>query len=116
MRVINKTPHEIIVIKQGGNVIFPIEGQPARVESKTVIVESIQCEQGAVPVVDVTFSGVTQNLPEKQVGTIYIVSMITCQANPDRSDLYVVGDTVRDTSGRIIGTRALARNPYYKSK
>jgi len=51
---------------------------------------------------------VTGYCPEPQEGTIFIVSALTAQAVPDRQDVFIVDDAVRDDQGRIIGARALA--------
>lgn len=41
--------------------------------------------------------------------TLLIVSRLVAEACPERDDLVVPDDTVRDDAGRIIGCRALAR-------
>lgn len=55
------------------------------------------------------FYGNPVGLPEPKTDTIYIVSALTAKAAPNREDLYIVDDSVRDESGRIIGCRALAQ-------
>jgi len=52
--------------------------------------------------------GIVTNLPDSQQDTIYIVSALVAQAVPDRPDVFIVDDTVRDGHGRIIGAKALA--------
>ncbi len=56
--------------------------------------------------------GETENLPPQREGIYYIVSNLVAQANPDRRDLLIVDDTVRDEQGRIIGCKSLSLNPY----
>lgn len=54
--------------------------------------------------------GAVYGLPEPQADTIYIVSAIVAQAVADtRDDVYIVDETIRDKSGRIIGCNALAK-------
>lgn len=53
--------------------------------------------------------GKVENLPEPQEGVVYVVSALVAQAVPDREDVFIPDDTVRDEQGRIIGVRALAR-------
>jgi hypothetical protein len=62
---------------------------------------------GGIPVNKSKF-GEVENLPEPQEGTIYIVSALTAQAVPERKDVYITDDAVRDEQGRVIGCRALA--------
>ena len=61
-----------------------------------------------IPINSTTFGDV-ENLPDPQEDTIYIVSVITAKACPDRNDVFITDDAVRDEEGRVIGCRALAR-------
>jgi hypothetical protein len=72
------------------------------VQVGTVTVDGI-----SVPVNRTQF-GVVTGLPDPQPDTIYIVSAVVAQAVPDRPDVFIVDDAVRDEQGRIIGARALA--------
>jgi hypothetical protein len=72
-----------------------------------VQVDTVTVDGISVPVNQTRF-GEVFGLPEPQPDTIYVVSALVAQAVPDRSDVFVVDDTVRDEQGRIIGCRALA--------
>lgn len=105
MRIINLTPHSITFVDDAGNTVLTVEpsGQIARC---SVTREKIRDING-IPVNKSRF-GKVENLPEPQEGTIFIVSALTAQAVPERQDVFIVDDAVRDDQGRIIGCRALA--------
>lgn len=105
MRIINLTPHSITFVDTTGNTILTVEpsGQVARCAVNREKVGDIN----GIPVNKSRFGNV-ENLPEPQEGTIYIVSALTAQAVPEREDVFITDDAVRDEQGRIIGCRALA--------
>lgn len=105
MKMINLTPHAISFLDKDNNLItcVPSAGV-ARAAQKRVPVSTVN---GIV--VNRTEYGEAEGLPDPAKDTIYIVSVLTAQAAPDRDDLYIVDDTVRDEQGRIIGCRALAQ-------
>jgi len=49
-----------------------------------------------------------ENPVDPRPDTIYVVSALVAQAVPERQDVFIVDDAVRDDQGRIIGARALA--------
>ena len=102
---VNLTPHSITFVDDAGNTVLTVEpsGQIARC---SVTREKIG-EINGIPINKSQF-GKVENLPEPAEGTIYIVSALTAQAVPDRQDVYITDDAVRDDQGRIIGCRALA--------
>lgn len=53
-----------------------------------------------------SYSGKPSGSPEYDPDTVYIVSAFVKSALPDRADLVVPSDPVRDPDGRIIGCRA----------
>ena len=108
-RIINLTPHTITFVDDVGNIVLTVEplGQVARCAASRVQVDTVTVDGIAIPVNRTQFGEVT-GLPEPQEGTIYIVSSLTAQAVPEREDVFIVDDSVRDEQGRIIGVRALA--------
>jgi hypothetical protein len=104
--IINLTPHSITFVDDAGNTVLTIKpsGQVARCSVTREKVGTI----AGIPVNRSRF-GKVENLPEPQEGTIYIVSSLTAQAVPDRKDVFITDDAVRDEQGRIIGCRALAQ-------
>ena len=110
MQIINLTPHELNLMPAGPTgpvVTIPPSGQVARCATYRVQADTVTVDGISVPVNQTRF-GEVDNLPEPQPDTIYIVSALTAQAVPERSDVFVVDDAVRDDQGRIIGARALA--------
>lgn len=62
---------------------------------------------GDVQIVD--GEGNVYPMPEICDDTIYIVSALVARACSDRSDFFIVNDTVRDNGGRIIGCKSFGR-------
>ena len=58
-----------------------------------------------IPLLLSTYQG-TVNLPEQSADTMYVVSSIVRQQNPDRSDLLSPAKLIRDARGVIIGCGA----------
>ena len=95
----NYTPQDINMID---GATFASQGV-ARVSTETVNYTMID----NVQIVKVTF-GQVQGLPEPSEGDFFIVSQIVKSALPNRSDLLVPAELVRDNEGRIIGCKSLA--------
>ncbi|QHZ53385.1 hypothetical protein [Paenibacillus larvae] len=104
-RIINLTPHEVTIMDDQKQVVqrIPSSGN-ARVQQTREVIGEIN----DIPVNQLAY-GETEDLPEPQEGVVYIVSSLTAQAVPGRTDIYVPDDLVRDEAGRIIGCRALGR-------
>lgn len=103
--LINLTPHAITILDKDDNVILTIPSSGiARAEQTRERIGDI----GGIPV-SKTGYGKVVNLPNPKAGIAYIVSVLTAQAAPDRKDLYIVDEMVRDEGGNIIGCRALAQ-------
>jgi hypothetical protein len=103
MPVINMTPHDVNVIEDGiVKTTFPASGMQVRLSSQTVdtgkIVDGVR--------ITTTELGEPQGLPEFKEGTFLIVSLIVKNSLPQRSDLLVPAEAVRDEQGRIIGCQS----------
>lgn len=105
MTIVNLTPHTLNFLDEENKPVLTVEpsGQVARCKVNRKTVNTIN----GIPVNKTVF-GKVENLPEKKEGTIYIVSALTAQAVPDRTDVFITDDAVRDEQGRIIGCRAIA--------
>ena len=104
-KMINLTPHAINFLDKNNNLAACIPSSGiARATQKRVPIGTIN---GIT--VNKTEYGAVEGLPEPEYGTIYIVSVLTAQAAPYRSDLYCVDDTLRSDQGQIIDCRALAQ-------
>ncbi|MCK9597609.1 MAG: hypothetical protein M0R06_01135 [Sphaerochaeta sp.] len=83
---------------------FAPSGQTIRLEMETEPRRPID----GIPTSVIKF-GEPIGLPEQADGVYYIVSQIVKSACPERTDLLVPTDVMRDTNGNIVGCRALGR-------
>ena len=108
VKIINLTPHDINFVGAtiDGDIVFPSAGI-ARAEEITEQLDAIWDGYNRFPVVKKKFGRVS-NLPEQQKNTFYIVSVIVANALPERSDLLIVSETVRNEKGQIMGCKSFA--------
>lgn len=101
----NLTPHSIVVILSNDirYVITPSDSV-ARCSSSTEVIGEVN----GVPLTR-TIYGEVVGLPQPKENTIYIVSTLVAQACPDRDDLFIPNEIVRDTNGKIIGCKSFGR-------
>lgn len=104
--LINKTPHSVVICDTEGHTLRVIEpaGQPIRLKAETVR----DGEVDGVPVSRTLF-GEPVNLPEPEEGTSYIVSQLVKNACPEREDLLVPAEVLRDEKGVILGCQSLGK-------
>jgi hypothetical protein len=110
MNIVNLTPHPLNLMPEGPDgptVTIPPLGIVARCAVDRVQVNAVAVDRITVPVNRTQFGTVT-GLPDPQPDTIFVVSALVAQAVPDRQDVFIVDDAVRDDQGRIVGARALA--------
>lgn len=105
MTIVNLTPHAINFLDESNRPILTV--QPSGVVARAKQTRTLCGTIAGIPVNQCAY-GQVQGLPEPAKETIYVVSSITAQACPERPDVYIVDDSVRDENGRIIGVRALA--------
>jgi hypothetical protein len=104
----NLTPHEVVVDAGSGTVRLPPSGVVARCTTTRDILEHVSVEDVAVPLTRVRVVE-CQDLPQPEAGVMLMVSRLVAEARPDRADLVVPDDAIRDDQGRIVAVRALAR-------
>ncbi len=96
-KIINLTPHKVIVagkeIESSGIV---------RIQESNAAVGDI----ARIPVVR-QIRGSVEGLPDFEYGIYYIVSRPIFDALPDRKDLLAIGETIRDSEGRVVGAKNL---------
>lgn len=103
MKIINLTPHPINIIGAENKTIATINSDGvARLQSSTVSAGSF----GGIPITKTVY-GVPTGLPDFEPGVFIIVSQIIKNAYPDRIDLLVPSEVVRDSDGKVIGCRSL---------
>lgn len=112
MKLINLTPHDVIVVADDGSeqtITYPRSGIVARATETRTLGHPLLQDQ-SIGTLYVEYTGV-EDLPDPEPGTGYIASVLTVFAARDAgrttSDLYYPGDLVRDIGGRVIGCRAL---------
>jgi len=104
MPVVNLTPHAVTVVDASSRVIrcWPGSDEPARVEAVRV---PVGLEVAGVPLMAEERSRAA-NLPEPQEGVWFIVSSVVGSAHPERRDLLVPSDLVRDGEGVVTACRS----------
>ena len=110
-QLINLTPHDITILFEDGTILkVPASGTVARVASTNDTVGGVMTEGGTIPIKAVSYGEVT-GLPEydPDKSVFYLVSSLVAARVPDRRDVLVPGDFVRDEKGNIIGCRSLNR-------
>lgn len=105
MIIINATPHNITLIVNDNYITFEKSDIVPRVNQSSQNVEPLQYNGLSVPIKKTTL-GELEGLPEETQGIYYIVSLLVLEAGKKlgRTDL-LAPDTVRDTSGNIIGCK-----------
>lgn len=101
----NLCPHDIVLLIDSKETVFPRSGNIARREEMVVPAGSVN----GIPVVRKVY-GPVENLPEPRQWEYFIVSGMVREALPDRKDLLSPGETVRDAQGRIIAVKNFATN------
>ena len=104
MKLINLTPHPINL---PAGTIQP-SGQVARVSVSHGFSRHVDAEGLGSVKLDLPTYGDVENLPGPKSETMFIVSGMVQAACPDRDDLLVPAELVRDDQGRIVGANALA--------
>lgn len=104
MQIINTTPHPVNIVDKNGNIIntFPKGDFNIRLSVNTVDSGTIN----GVPISKTVF-GDPIGLPDFVDGTFFIVSQLVKSAIPNRLDLLVPAQVVRDDKGNIIGCQSL---------
>lgn len=103
-RLINLTPHPVTVVDGQGTtlkVIYP-SGRVVRLSQHTESVGTID----GVPI-SKTVYGSPEGLPEFEAGVYYVVSQLVKGALPNRRDLLVPAEIVRDSNNNIVGCKSL---------
>lgn len=112
MRLVNLTPHEVVVLVGEDAIAVPATRPDARCEVAREALEPLQVwhlgRAVAIPLGRARYGAVT-GLPGPQPDLVYIVSRAVAEARPDRNDLVFPDEVERDAAGIVIGCRALGR-------
>lgn len=106
---INLTPHDVVLVDGTNNPILtiPASGSLARCKASTITTGSVNVNGVEIPVTETVMGEVT-GLPDEVEGTVLVVSLAVAKAVPDRRDVLVPNESVRDANGNIVGCRSLA--------
>lgn len=97
------TPHSItVIIDNNTKIEIPASGKTIRLQETTVQAGDIN----GIPLSKTVF-GDPVGMPERKPDVFYIVSQLVKAAFPERDDLLVPAEIVRDENGIIIGCRSL---------
>lgn len=104
MKLVNLTPHAINIVLPSSTILtIAPSGTIARVATRVTETDPIN----DIPIVITHFNDVV-GIPEKEPGTMYIVSRMVVEV-AGRVDLLCPGELVRDEEGRVIGCKNLSR-------
>ena len=104
MKIINKTPHEIVIFSPNGEdilKIIPPSGNAIRVSEELEKSGSL----GGIPLVKKKFK--RGNIPAQKKEIYYIISSVVKSHFPERTDFLYPCDPVRDEDGTVIGCKSL---------
>ena len=103
--IINLTPHPVNLLDVNANVVitFHTEGL-ARCSQNDVIIGRLNKDI----ILTKTSYGEVIGLPEQSPRTFYIVSRLVRNALPNRTDLLVPNQLIRDSEGQIVGCRSFS--------
>lgn len=108
-KIINLTPHDIVIVCGDKKVVLErATGEIPRCSVNRREVEKVEINGLEIPITQVEF-GEVENLPEPKDNVFYIVSRAIAEALPNRTDLLIPDDTIRDEQGRIVGCKSLCR-------
>lgn len=112
MNIINLTPHTITFISANNNMqkyeLAP-SGVVARVAAHTENIGEVTTPEGFVIPVTQTVFGQVEGLPAPEEGVVYVVSSLVAGRVPERHDVYIPNESIRDDKGRIIGCLSLGK-------
>jgi len=103
--VINKTPHAVNIVGPNGQVVRTYEKGDSQIRLAVITIRGINLPDGT-PTSKTEF-GDPEGLPDFEAGTFYIVSQMVQTALPERKDLLVPAEIVRDDGGNIVGCKSL---------
>jgi len=109
MRLVNLTPHTVTFVgADGATVTIPNSGIARVAMAPDQQIGVIQVDGMEVPLMQTSMGTNVTGLPSPQEGTLFIVSRQVIDACPNRDDLVMPHQTIRE-AGIVIGCRALAR-------
>ena len=105
-KLVNLTPHDVVIRQNEEDIVIPKSEKVARVKEREKHIQTID----GVRVTDIYYEE-TLNLPEPKENTYYIVSIVVAYANRYRRDLFFPDglNAYRDEKGQIEAVPGLRR-------
>lgn len=105
-KLVNLTPHDVVIRQDGGDIVIPKSEKVARVKEREKHIQNID----GIRITDIYYEE-TLNLPEPKENTYYIVSIVVAYANRHRRDLFFPDglNAYRDEKGQIEAVPGLRR-------
>jgi hypothetical protein len=114
MKIVNCTPHPINIIDESNRMktVFYPSGRKVRLDQKLEQIGTIDADGVDIPETKTRFAD-AEDLPPRKENTIYIVSLVVCNAYKERDDFYIVNEVIRDDAKRILGCKSISQNPFF---
>lgn len=112
MKIMNLTPHALTIISGENNMqklVVEPSGIVARVAAHTENIGNITTDDGFTIPLTTTVFGQVEGLPAPEEGVVYVVSSLVAGRVPDRKDVFIPNESIRDDKGRIIGCLSLGK-------
>lgn len=104
MKIRNFTPHPIVILNNKNEVIEKFQSEGIiRLNSEIIKIR----KEGDIQITKTIF-GNPEGLPEEKEGILLIVSQMIKSALPNRNDLVVPAELVRNDEGYVIGCKSLS--------
>lgn len=102
--IINYTPHDINIYNEDSKYMrtYPSQGM-IRLRRKEKLVTTMN----NIPVWSITHEATPETLPPPLPYTYFVVSSVVAEAHPHRKDFLTPHKLVKDSHGKIIGTKGL---------
>lgn len=112
MKLRNLTPHPITIHNEYHSITLPREVEPPRLEVVREPLTSVDINNTIIPVVRSTM-GEPVGLPPEEDGVLLVVSALVAEhpSLSERTDLVYPGEAVRDSEGKIVGSKGLCAGP-----
>ena len=104
----NLTPHPVVIRTTHGEITLAPDGATPHLLDERTSAGTVDIAGHPVPLW-LTHPTEVTDLPEPKPGTGLIVARLITTARPDRTDLYVPADLIRDHRGQPVACRGLAQ-------
>lgn len=103
--IVNKTPHTVYVYDDDSILLaeYQPDSVPVRIKADVKRIGDL----AEIPLTSTVY-GDLEGLPDEQPGVYYIVSGLVKAACPERKDLLVPSEQLRDSEGRVIGCKSFS--------